>query len=193
MNIGLIRENLVHKYTTKFVPNPKGEGYIYYASETSNGYSCTKQQVKSYINDYDKSLKKNIRLFSLWIIGAVISMAVLSGLEIYVLSTIEMGIYFFIPAPFFIAKIRTVYNAPKALEIRKNQATNLRSRQELIKSRIKGINPGMLYIVIFVSIFGIYQTITDTDPTLNKALYIVCYSGVLILSSIILYIQKKTK
>jgi hypothetical protein len=163
---------------------------VYDSAEPCKGFSCTTLKFEKYVNDYSKSLKKYMRLTLLWIIFVAIIIGVLSALNIHVFSKIEMGLYFFIITPFFINKIWITYNAPKELEKGKNQVTGLRNQSELIDSRIKGMNPAILYLLLCVSAYGVYQTVTDIDPLINKPLYIICYSALLVLAIGILWKQK---
>ncbi len=189
MRISILRENLVNRYKAKFTPNPKGEGYIYYASETSNGYECSNVQAKEYIGAYAKTLKKYSRLMILWIIIAAIAMGLIQGFKFYMFSKFEMAMYFILPLPIIVTKVMQVYNAPKALQ-RGKQLSGVRDRKEIIDSRIKSINSSMLYTGLGIAILGVYVTITD-DQFVNKIGYITLFALLILCFIYILWRKNK--
>ncbi|WP_109299545.1 hypothetical protein [Aquimarina sp. AU474] len=189
MRISILRENLVNRYKSKFTPNPKGQGYIYYASETANGYLCTEQKAKEYIDKYAKVLKKYSRLMILWIVLMAIGMGVIQGFEIYVFRKFEMVMYFILPLPIVITKVMQVYNAPKALQ-RGKQISGVRDRKEIMNARIQSINPSMIYMGLGVSILGVYFIITG-DEFANKIVYTVVFSLLILFFLYILWRKNK--
>ncbi len=189
MRISILRENLVNRYKAKFTPNPKGKGYVFYATESSNGYECSEQQAQEYIDSYARTLKKYSRIMIVWIILAAIAMGMIQGFKIYVFSKFEMVLYFIIPLPIVVARVMRVYNAPKALE-RGKQISGIRDQKAIAKARIKSMNPSMLYVTLGVSIIGICSTILN-DEFQNKLLYILIFSGLIAFAMYMLWQQRK--
>jgi len=150
------KSNLLAKFETRFSPNQKGEGYVFYPKEYEQGYACSETDYQKFTADFQKFLKQMTRTMWIWFLTG---MPVIIGLAIwqdYEFNTLEKLSIIMFPFPFLTAKGWRVYNAPDILTKGERPIVKQKNEKQVFETRISGMSWIMLVGMVVVPIIGVY-------------------------------------
>ena len=175
------KNNLLAKFKARFSLDPKGLGYLFFAREYDQGYSCSETDYLKFTSDFQKFLKWMTRIMWLWFL---VGMPLIIGFAVwqdYDFSTLEKIVIIIFPLPILAIRGWKVYNAPNVLMAGKRPSANRRNQKQIFESRIKGMSWLMLIALTIVPLIGSYVFLKDSGlKDWQVALGLCCFTTIFV-------------